>query len=541
MTTMMAEVRSIPGSGSGLFATKDYKVGNVIVEENSPLMKLAPSSAEQEERILAEFESSLPNVHSRGKKGQLKDDQPPLWSSIHPPSTVAQENHGKFKGMVQAALCYADTDVSPETKEKLLQLYHPLSTETDQERSQEEEAIVKISSLAVEYVTGLVDSKSKLHTRLTEDNNSETIQKVMLVWSCNSFDGGRVYCDISRINHSCNPNAVILHDNDKQTVVAAADIAVGEEISISYLGMLLYTERSVRQASLRQNKHFTCRCVRCKSMSDTAAAFPCPACHPRKHQLPEDVQYDDDAETLTVHYVIPSPDTEVLMDETQSSILDVLNCDASHAALNDSNKGMKNALEINRTVKNKITTFLQDHQAIEKSTAGDNGDGDDDEKEALQLELLEQHMSLASSVVGARHWATNLVLMMQLERNLQTFHANMLTEGADPDMEVLAEAIDYLERLCKFVQDLGLKLHIGHVLSDLVIGVARALVSLGDVKSQKYASNWLKRLAGYVEHFESDGIQKVVSTLQVAWTREAGGSQEQEEEAPDSNKRAKTS
>jgi hypothetical protein len=117
----------------------------------------------------------------------------------------------------------------------------------------------------------------------------------------------------------------------------------------------------------------------------------------------------------------------------------------------------------------------------------------------------------------------------------------MLTEGADPDMEVLAEAIDYLERLCKFVQDLGLKLHIGHVLSDLVIGVARALVSLGDVKSQKYASNWLKRLAGYVEHFESDGIQKVVSTLQVAWTREAGGSQEQEQEAPDSNKRAKTS
>jgi biotin-(acetyl-CoA carboxylase) ligase len=116
----------------------------------------------------------------------------------------------------------------------------------------------------------------------------------------------------------------------------------------------------------------------------------------------------------------------------------------------------------------------------------------------------------------------------------------MLTEGADPDMELLAEAIDMLERLCKFVQGLGLKLHMGHVLSDLVVGAARALVSLGDVKSQKYASEWLKRIAGYVEHFESDGMQKVVSALQVAWTRQSGG-KEEDTDTRDANKRARIS
>jgi hypothetical protein len=60
----------------------------------------------------------------------------------------------------------------------------------------------------------------------------------------------------------------------------------------------------------------------------------------------------------------------------------------------------------------------------------------------------------------------------------------------------------------------------GHLLSDVIIGTARALVSLGDVKSQKYASEWLEKIAAdYVAYFESDGIQKVVQTLRVAWKK----------------------
>jgi hypothetical protein len=145
----------------------------------------------------------------------------------------------------------------------------------------------------------------------------------------------------------------------------------------------------------------------------------------------------------------------------------------------------------------------------------------------LRAELLEQHLGLASSVVGAKHWDTNLVLMLHLERTLQ----------------LLAEATDMLERLCKFVQGYGLKLHTGHVLYDfLIVGAARALVSLGGVKSQKYASEWLERIAGYVEHFESDGMQKVVPALQVAWTRQSGdGKEDKEEDKLDANKRARTS
>jgi len=82
----------------------------------------------------------------------------------------------------------------------------------------------------------------------------------------------------------------------------------------------------------------------------------------------------------------------------------------------------------------------------------------------------------------------------------------------------------------------------GHLLSNHVIGVTRALVSLGDVKSQKYTSEWLKRLAGYTEHFENVGVQKVASALQIAWTRQDGSATgSNEEQDARQHKRPKSS
>ena len=68
-----------------------------------------------------------------------------------------------------------------------------------------------------------------------------------------------------------------------------------------------------------------------------------------------------------------------------------------------------------------------------------------------------------------------------------------------------------------FVESLKLKLDPGHLLSDVIIGIGRTLVSLGDVKSQKYGAEWLDKISDYVETFESEGRQKVVSKLRVAW------------------------
>ena len=60
-------------------------------------------------------------------------------------------------------------------------------------------------------------------------------------------------------------------------------------------------------------------------------------------------------------------------------------------------------------------------------------------------------------------------------------------------------------------------------MGDVIIGLARALVALGDKKSQTYAAEWLEKIADdYVRHFTSSGLQKVVQALQTAWQQSEG-------------------
>jgi hypothetical protein len=216
--------------------------------------------------------------------------------------------------------------------------------------------------------------------------------------------------------------------------------------------------------------------------------------------LDEDVQYDDES---TVHYAIPSTPTCVF-------------CSHCHETTALDSKNPNHVLQLARTVSAKVVTHFEKEQ----------GDGAEEEWE-------EQLLQLASSVLGARHWTTNLLLLKSLDRRLKVMSADMIMTGNPAELMQVAELIDSLERLCRFVDGLGLQLHIGHLLGNVVIGVARTLVTLGDTKSKKYASEWCQKVNDYVENFESDDMKKVLATLQVAWQKE--------EEEQDSNKRAKLS
>ena len=135
-----------------------------------------------------------------------------------------------------------------------------------------------------------------------------------------------------------------------------------------------------------------------------------------------------------------------------------------------------------------------------------------------------------------------------LERQLSAIHSATLMGEAAPDLTELAECIDTLQRLWDFVGDLDLHLDPGHLLSGPTIGVARALVSLGDIKSRKYAAQWVKKVEAYVRAFEGEGMRKVVESLIKAWERDDLEEVAYEEMAEAleekdlvSNKRARTS
>lgn len=271
---------------------------------------------------------------------------------------------------------------------------------------------------------------------------------------------------------------------------------------------------------------------------DLAGAVPCFQCHPRVgRQLDEDTQYDDEQ---TVQYAIPqiqehknngNSDAKAgATSEAASGTMVVYTCTKCGTQASSSQEPYAKCITTMDKVVQKVVKFLRDYDT--RNGKHDEEEEDDDEEE-VQDEMLEQHISMSSSVLGAKHWTTNLLLLLQVDRTLQSIHGAMLTanNGAgkkgsssfslpENDMDRIAATVDSLERVVRFITGLGLYLHHGHMTGDVIIGLARALVALGDYKSQTYAAEWLEKIdKDYVQLFCTPGIAKVVDSLQTAWKR----------------------
>ncbi|MGK3736377.1 MAG: hypothetical protein ACI8RD_006787 [Bacillariaceae sp.] len=505
---MTTEVRRSPDSGQlGLFAVQDFNSGDIILEE-IPLVKLAPSDEKSYDELVST-----------------------LWDSIEPPSdgSVPDYLHGTFKGMVKTGIIAIrgmhQEAIDQNKIESILQLYHP----TKESTSDTEKPIVKVADEAINFIREHISTSKTTEQMFSEFENWDILLKICLVWCCNSFQGGRIYQQLSRVNHSCNPNAVIQttkvtqqanqehknddSNNDGQQLVAATNIQKGSEIYISYLGLILYTDTVVRKKKLERTKFFNCLCSRCCAASsegdEGAAKIPCPVFHPRDPQqmsLDEDAQYDDDQ---SVRYI---------------SLMEPKSNDKSGT---DNEKLYKVLRSVCGIIESLLETY--DDDGLAKTTSVNNED--EDEKD----DILEQHVGLSSTMMGDKHWTSNLTLLLHLDRRLSAMSKRMIVTQELPGEEEIAEAIDSLDRISRFVDSLKLDIDPGHVLGDVIIGTARMLISLGDEKSQKYGAEWLSKIDDYVEQFANDGVKKVVKTLKVAWTKQDRSNDEE----GDSNKKAK--
>ncbi|KAI5926916.1 hypothetical protein F4810DRAFT_723343 [Camillea tinctor] len=90
------------------------------------------------------------------------------------------------------------------------------------------------------------------------------------------IDGGKkgsshlgCYPEISRFNHDCRPNVHYRLSNLTHTTVAVRDIAPGEELSISYIDLLLsHADRTQRLSKWG----FQCSCAQCTAGANETAA-----------------------------------------------------------------------------------------------------------------------------------------------------------------------------------------------------------------------------------------------------------------------------
>ena len=532
----------------GLFATTDYKQGDVILEE-SPIAVLShllePSSTSQKsivattssvsDLIKAQFKpTSFSDKPDKEGESKTKNNKvTPLTDLVLPKDMVdklkscsesIEVRIKKLRGMILAVATYATHPPSNDDKLKLFNLYHP---SIDAEGSEEEANAVELAKIAVESCKLLAATDGSLFNIV--NGNSETVLKLALIYSCNAFDGGRLYQKLSRVNHSCNPNAVVVEGGSSHNVSAlkaACSISKGSEITISYLGKELFVGKPIRNRKLRVEKHFVCRCKRCtgnnaeevlndnaitKSVSlDLASCIPCPICHPRTKYLDEDIMFDEEDDNLQVSYAFAE---NGLTPEDRS-----LHCTTCGGVTSMGIEGSVRKKKEGMTIK--YMTMAEDkvYNQIETNKFSEQ-EGDSAEQE-VDRSLLQ----MATATCGARHWTTQILNLAIIEETLVNLQATLMTVDQEQDeMEEMftdiAECADGIEKAFAYAKSLNMNLDPAHWLFDYVLGLARILVGLGDEKSQKYGAKWIERVEDYANKYENEGIRKVVSAVKNAWRR----------------------
>lgn len=79
--------------------------------------------------------------------------------------------------------------------------------------------------------------------------------------------GSGLYLSASSLNHSCEPNCVVLYDGIKLKIKVIREFSTqNEEPTISYLDAI--AEKSERQTTLQRLYYFKCECLRCSANSE---------------------------------------------------------------------------------------------------------------------------------------------------------------------------------------------------------------------------------------------------------------------------------
>ena len=206
-------VREVPGKGRGLFATRRIVPGKIILEER-PLL------------------------------------------------TLDEETDGRMSFDTFKTHHYPNID--DETKAKILQLYDPAEN---------------LKTLDTDRVEQLIMKNLNLFCWKETSKASDEADKILRIFSCNAAllcmdpalytttQSGLFY-QISRINHSCNPNACItwiMNDFQRQQVRAMKVIEKGEEIVINYQDKVKFNfgSREYRQKVMMEKMAFICSCSEC--------------------------------------------------------------------------------------------------------------------------------------------------------------------------------------------------------------------------------------------------------------------------------------
>ena len=231
--TQVFEVKKIEGKGLGWVANKDIKRGSVIFTEN-PHLELS--------------------LEQKGAKSM-------------------------------------EINFNPNWVEKVMSSFNRMNKTDQDEYMKLSNSFDNIQFLIPQHrmllQKEIENRKTVISSKEPDKNKVEGIMKILDICETNSYPQG-VYITISRLNHSCRPNAMFCEGSKsfESRIRAASKINAGEEITISYVPTTVkHMNRKERQKWLLKRRQFVCRCNFCQYDAEDEKDFALYELFQRAEQL----------------------------------------------------------------------------------------------------------------------------------------------------------------------------------------------------------------------------------------------------------------
>ncbi|SMR49413.1 unnamed protein product [Zymoseptoria tritici ST99CH_3D1] len=284
---------AIPGAGRGLFATKDFNPGDIVLSLDRPYVaeldidRLCDTcawcfqrgaTAEEERKNSAALGLPAGFVQTKACTGCKKvrycskTCQSKAWKREHKYECKALSVEGRPDlphGVRAVIKLLGKLKADPENKDaRLIDIlqFQPVTTGLEDFSKKAPKRFEDFGMLA--YGAWKYAGEPKLG-----DMDTETIAKGLFFnVMCNTLQLSSPLDDtklgigfdpvLCSANHSCDPNTAAIFNQPRQLLRALRPIKKGEEITMKYVDIT--NPFSVRQAELSEAYFFGCKCIRCK-------------------------------------------------------------------------------------------------------------------------------------------------------------------------------------------------------------------------------------------------------------------------------------
>lgn len=270
------EVKSSPLGGRGLFATRTISPGEPLLSLDRPLVTALDVERIPDTCAWCFAWTELPVLSGAGVNQATIVNWCTGCKKVKYCSRTCQSKAWKAVHKRECKIFAAQEEIVPNVVVAVIQMMDGIN-----HGKQEYQALLGMENHRDDFEKGggkrLEAMRLMAHTALKmtgEKEKTEGMQPILMAMCCLMCNSSRIVTSTfdplglaldpksSSINHSCEPNAVVVFDGPRLSVRALKALKAGEEVSISYIDSS--APYGVRQAELKDQYFFTCHCEKCE-------------------------------------------------------------------------------------------------------------------------------------------------------------------------------------------------------------------------------------------------------------------------------------